>query len=113
MIWANLDNTNILPVMGVAVAPELSIVSKWMDHGNILDFTKNNQFNPLRLVRSIFVSPSNFDTEIPPKLQEAAMGLEYLHSMDIIHSNLKPVRVTSSFDRFFLTTYADKYPHRW
>ena len=51
--------------------------------------------------QSSFPQSPNF--EIPLKLAEAASGLQYLHSMDIIHSDLKPVRTISCFDRLSLT----------
>lgn len=49
---------------------------------------------------------------MPVKLAEAASGLQYLHSMDIVHGNLKPVRPTVRFQRIPLTIFADKHPHR-
>ena len=36
--------------------------------------------------------PRSPDPEIHTKLAEAASGLQYLHSVDIIHGDLNPVR---------------------
>ena len=62
MIWRRLKDPNVLPLMGVSPEPsKLRIVSEWMINGNIADFTmKDPEHNRLRLVRSTFVSPSNF-----------------------------------------------------
>ncbi|KAF9648297.1 kinase-like protein [Thelephora ganbajun] len=77
VIWRRLSHPNVLPVLGVS--PKLSplcVVTEWMIDGNIVDFTlKHPEANRLRL------------------LSEAANGLQYLHSMDIIHSDLKPTNV--------------------
>ncbi|KAF9781279.1 kinase-like domain-containing protein [Thelephora terrestris] len=77
VIWRRLSHPNVLPVLGIS--PKLfplCIVSEWMVDGNILQFTTQRpEVNRLRL------------------LAEAASGLQYLHSMDIVHSDLKPTNI--------------------
>ncbi|KAF9781352.1 kinase-like domain-containing protein [Thelephora terrestris] len=77
VIWRRLSHPNVLPVLGIS--PELfplCIVSGWMIDGNILDFmSAHPKVSRLRL------------------LAEAASGLQYLHSMDIVHSDLKPTNI--------------------
>ena len=101
MIWRRLSHPNVLPVLGIS--PKLfplCIVSEWMIDGNIMDFiTKHPEVNRLRLVRLTFVPPSIHKSSSVPQLAETASGLQYLHSMDIVHSDIKPVRVT----QFWLT----------
>lgn len=97
VVWRHFSHPNVLPVLGVS--PKLfplCIVSEWMTNGNIMDFTSEHpEVNRLRLVRSISASlPQFLDPEVHPKLSEAASGLHYLHSMEVIHGNLKPVRAT-------------------
>jgi len=41
--------------------------------------------------------PQSSDPEIHTKLAEAASGLQYLHSMGIIHGDLNPVRTAKYF----------------
>ena len=109
IIWRCLFHPNVLPVLGVS--PKLyplCVVTEWMVDGNIMDFaSKHPEVNRLRLVCPISVFPQFLDAKIPLKLAEAASGLEYLHSMDIMHSDLKPVRPLDSSHRLPLTI-----PHR-
>jgi len=96
VIWRRLSHPNVLPVLGVS--PKLfplCVITEWMIDGNIMDFTsKHPEANRLRLVRPNFsLIPTN--PEIPLKLADAASGLQYLHSMDIVHSDLKPVCATN------------------
>jgi hypothetical protein len=50
--------------------------------------------------------------EIHLKHEEAASGSQYLHPVDIIHSDFKPVRITGNFDSLSLTFHADEHHHR-
>ena len=99
IIWRRLSHPNVLPVLGVS--PELfplCIITEWMDHGNIVDFSgKHPEVNRLRLVRPVSAIPLTSGTEISPKLAEAASGLQYLHSLDIVHRHLKPVCATTLY----------------
>lgn len=82
VIWRRLSHPNVLPVLGIS--PKLfplCIVSEWMIDGNIMDFTsKHPDVNRLRL------------------LAETASGLQYLHSMDIVHSDIKPTNIVIDSD---------------
>ena len=50
--WKWLQHENILPFLGVMLAPSpISIASERMENGNIMDFVKTHQdYNRLRLV---------------------------------------------------------------
>ncbi|KAF9647854.1 kinase-like protein [Thelephora ganbajun] len=72
--WKWLRHENILPFIGVT--PELAIVSDLMEHGNIMEFTKNHpRHNRLHL------------------LMGAATGLEYIHNHSIVHGDLKGLNI--------------------
>ncbi|KAF9651621.1 kinase-like protein, partial [Thelephora ganbajun] len=74
VVCQNLSHPNILPFLGVISTDShpLSIVSKWMSNGNISEFLKHDvQFNRR------------------PLLIDIARGLDYLHSQNVIHGDLK------------------------
>ena len=70
-----------------------------MTNGDIVEFiSQYPQVNRLRLVCPISpLFPQSPDTETLMKLAEVASGLQYLHSMGIIHGDLNPVRTTKHF----------------
>jgi serine/threonine protein kinase len=51
--WKRLSHPNILELIGVMIdEKQYSMVSPWMENGNIIDFLReNHQANPLKLVR--------------------------------------------------------------
>lgn len=74
VVCRNLSHPNILSFLGVisTEALPLCIVSKWMQNGNISDFLRRDgQFNRR------------------PLLVDIARGLNYLHSRDVVHGDLK------------------------
>ena len=63
-----------------------------------MNFTSMHpEVNRLHLVRPIRFLLQSSNPETLLKLAEAASGLQYLHSMGIIHGGLKPVRATDCF----------------
>ena len=70
----------------------LEIVSEWMDHGDINEFIKNNQgVNRIQLVSNHAMSCGDQRDRFI-QLADAATGLEYMHSINMVHGNLKGVR---------------------
>jgi len=68
------------------------MVSEWIDHGNISEFLKNHGgVNRVQLVseRAVFCGGRR-DWLI--QLVDAANGLEYMHSIQMVHGDLKGVR---------------------
>jgi serine/threonine protein kinase len=62
-------------------------------HGNIREYTKNNpQANRLPLVSSLLVTFNPCSRPITKQLKDVVDGLEYLHSKNIVHGDLKGVR---------------------
>ncbi len=88
MLWRQLRHPHILPFYGVIkdlFPNRLCIVSPWMDHGNIMAYVKTH--------------PGRETTE--RLLYQAAMGMDYLHSLKILHGDIKGVRRASPASRSF------------
>lgn len=75
--WKWLRHENILPFVGVtSIPPPFSMVSAWMENGNIMSFLKANPtHNPFYL------------------LVDVAKGLQYLHQHDFVHGDLKGANI--------------------
>ncbi|KAF7376709.1 Kinase-like protein [Mycena sanguinolenta] len=78
--WRRLRHKFVLPLMGVdrdTFPPFLAMVSPWMEHGTALDYSRKNGIG-----------------SVDRLLFEIAQGLSYLHSMNIVHGDLRGVRVS-------------------
>lgn len=76
ILWSRLHHPNILPFYGICHLGDngerISLVSPWMENGNLVAFLKRNPFMPRK-----------------PFIFDIINGLEYLHSQDIVHGALK------------------------
>ena len=90
--WRHLRHPNILPFIGVNLERRrLAMVSEWMDHGNISEFVKNHgEVNRVQLVSDCIRSLGD-RCERVIQLADAANGLEYMHSIRMVHGDLKGV----------------------
>jgi serine/threonine protein kinase len=72
---------------------KFTLVSKWMENGNINEFIKMHpDANRAQLVSRHF----RFEiydryAERVPELVDVALGLQYLHSFNFVHGDLKGV----------------------
>ncbi|KAJ3559729.1 hypothetical protein NP233_g11191 [Leucocoprinus birnbaumii] len=82
-LWAHISHRNILPLYGVYLSDEaverICIVSPWMKYGDLLQYLKTFPKSP-RI----------------PLILDIIRGLRYLHSVDIIHGDLKASNVLIS-----------------
>jgi len=70
----------------------LALISEWMDHGNINEFVKGREgVNRAQLVSDGAASCGS-QSELLIQLLDVANGLEYMHSIHIVHGDLKGVR---------------------
>jgi serine/threonine protein kinase len=85
-----LEHPNIVPLLGATVDP-FELISDWMSGGDLPGYIANNQ-NADRV--SLVGTPPTALTEalILLQLSDVAEGLNYLHSCDVIHGDLKGVR---------------------
>lgn len=73
-VWAKLENNHILPFLGIVTdqGQHIQMVSPWQDNGNVLNYIESQP-----------------DTNRIHLLSGAAKGLEYIHSKNITHGNVK------------------------
>ncbi|KAF9450209.1 kinase-like protein [Macrolepiota fuliginosa MF-IS2] len=85
LLWGQLKHPNILPFYGIHIhevrRSRFGLVSPWMENGNVVNYLKQNPHVP-RL----------------PLIHDIASGLQYLHSLNVIHGDIKGnnVLVTSN-----------------
>ena len=82
----------MVELIGVTVDDKnFVLVAQWMENGNIVEFLEDNeQGNRLKLARTMFHF-MRLSIESGKQLEDAARGLQYLHSMDLAHGDLKAV----------------------
>ncbi|KAJ7141940.1 kinase-like domain-containing protein [Mycena crocata] len=79
LVWKELDHPNILRFIGVdreTFAPSVGMVSPWMANGNILQYLD-----------------SHGRDDVNKLLFDIARGLQYLHSRNIVHGDLRAANV--------------------
>jgi hypothetical protein len=82
VVWDRLRHDNILSFYGIVTdLGQIHMVSPWQEHGNVLEYVgKNPDANRIHL------------------LFGAAKGIEYLHSRNIVHGNLKCANILVASD---------------
>ncbi|KAJ7255747.1 kinase-like domain-containing protein, partial [Mycena rebaudengoi] len=84
-IWQHLRHSYILPMIGIdrdSFSPSLCMVSSWMENGRVLRYLDDHR-------------RANVDR----LLSEIAQGLEYLHSRNIVHGDLRGANILISGNR--------------
>ena len=101
-MWRHLRHPNILPLLGVDLEPHrLSMISEWMDQGNINEYVKEQEgVNRLQLVSYEPTSYKHGDQRGRLiQLFEVATGLEYMHSLNMVHGDLKGVQFFLAYQK--------------
>ncbi|KAJ7279149.1 hypothetical protein C8J57DRAFT_1305684 [Mycena rebaudengoi] len=77
LVWQSLRHPHILPLIGIdreSFPMSLCMVSPWMEHGTVLKYLEEH-------------GRRNVDK----LLSEIALGLQYLHSRNVVHGDLRGV----------------------
>lgn len=97
-LWARLDHPNILDLIGFTTDPKYDLpilVSEWMRYGSVTSFMEKTPPPPIADIHNIvthFPCRSPFRPTVrTTKALGISSGLEYLHGMNVIHCNIKPV----------------------
>ncbi|KAH8114408.1 kinase-like domain-containing protein [Phellopilus nigrolimitatus] len=80
-IWSGLHHPNVLPLLGFTIDDGVypALISSWMTNGTVIQYLKENPTSSkLSMVKGI------------------ALGLCYLHTMGVIHSDMKSDNVLVS-----------------
>ncbi|KAJ7936915.1 kinase-like domain-containing protein [Mycena leptocephala] len=79
LVWKDLNHLHLLPFIGIdgdSFPSSLCMVSPWMEHGTVLNYIQDyGHANTDRL------------------LSEIAQGLDYLHSHNIVHGDLRGANI--------------------
>ncbi|KAJ7226275.1 kinase-like domain-containing protein, partial [Mycena rebaudengoi] len=84
LIWQSLRHPHILPLIGIdreSFPMSLCMVSPWMEHGTVLKYLKEH-------------GRRNVDKF----LSEIALGLQYLHSCNVVHGDLRGANILITQD---------------
>ncbi|KAJ7875390.1 kinase-like domain-containing protein [Mycena olivaceomarginata] len=79
LLWKDLQHAHILPFLGIdrdTFPSSLCMVSPWMEHGTVMHYLKTYGY-----------------ANVDKLLSEIAQGLEYLHSRNIIHGDLRGANI--------------------
>ncbi|KAJ3563539.1 hypothetical protein NP233_g8879 [Leucocoprinus birnbaumii] len=85
-LWAQADHPNVLPIYGVYMSDptmkeSICMVSPWADYGDLRCFLKKH--------------PA---TSCAPLIADIILGLEYLHNVDLVHTELETTNILISND---------------
>ncbi|KAF8174711.1 hypothetical protein K438DRAFT_1848858, partial [Mycena galopus ATCC 62051] len=79
LLWKDLHHPHILPFLGIdrdSFPSSLCMVSPWMEHGTIMNYLKTHGY-----------------ATVDKLLYQIAQGLEYLHSQNIVHGDLRGANI--------------------
>ena len=94
LVWKKLSHENILPFRGVNMTIfQLALVYDWGQNGNISQYVAMHPdaSRPLLVWKSLIIVANRQINDSISQLFGVAKGLEYLHSLDIPHGDLKGV----------------------
>ncbi|KAF7340966.1 Kinase-like protein [Mycena sanguinolenta] len=84
LVWKDLCHPHILPFLGIeenSFPSQLCMVSPWMEHGTVPNYLKQHGHR-----------------NVDKLLYEIAQGLQYLHSRDIVHGDLRGANILINED---------------
>ncbi|KAN0074555.1 Protein kinase-like domain containing protein [Tylopilus felleus] len=81
-IWRRLNHPNVLPFLGITTgfSPSIALVSQWMPNGTLNGF----------LIQNNDTMTTKFRLQL---LIDISSGLDYLHSLPVIHGDLTPTNI--------------------
>ncbi|KAJ7760007.1 kinase-like domain-containing protein [Mycena metata] len=97
LLWQGLRHPSILPFLGIDSPSAYCMVSPWMKHGTVIKYVANHGRSQIpRLLSNTHWATDLILTGF--KLLGICFGLEYLHSMKIVHGDLRGNNILVSDD---------------
>ncbi|KAF9263056.1 kinase-like protein [Marasmius fiardii PR-910] len=97
IIWRQLNHPNVLPFMGIYYLDtkqrQLCLVSPWMEQGNLVEFLKNSNDSVDRVLLVTLFVQCMAHPKFISQAYDVACGLSHLHGANIVHGDLKGVRM--------------------
>jgi serine/threonine protein kinase len=94
IIWRCLRHPNIVPFIGTSEQFPVSLVSEWMSGGTVTAFlVECPDWDRSLLVSRCNPNAGSLAEPRSPKIIDILQGLGFMHSLDVVHGDLKPVCV--------------------
>jgi serine/threonine protein kinase len=92
-MWRCLRHPNIVPLIGTSENFPVSLVSEWMSGGTLTVFLREHpDWERSFLVRHCDITWGRSELRLSQVI-DILQGLGFMHSLDVVHGDLKPVCV--------------------
>jgi serine/threonine protein kinase len=92
IIWRCPRHPNIVPLIGTSEHFPVSLVSEWMTGGTVTAFlVERPDWDRSFLVSRYKLNARSLTEPLSPKMIDILQGLGFMHSLDVVHGDLKPV----------------------
>jgi hypothetical protein len=104
IMWRCLRHPNIVPFIGTSEHFPVSLVSEWMTGGTVTAFLRGYPNWERSFLVSRYVSAWGCSERRYLQVIDILQGLGFMHSLDVVHGDLKPVRMGAcTLESRFLT----------
>jgi serine/threonine protein kinase len=93
IMWRCLRHPNIVPFIGTSKDFPVSLVSEWMSGGTVTAFLQEHPDWDRSFLVSHDVNAWSHSEPRFPQVSDILQGLGFMHSLDVVHGDLKPVCV--------------------
>jgi hypothetical protein len=91
ILWQCLRHPNIVPFIGTSENFPVSLVSEWMSGGTVTAFLREYQDSERSFLVGCCVHAWSRSERYGTQVIDILQGLGFMHSLDVVHGDLKPV----------------------